>query len=160
MLQLAGTVMVSLASVVNQLVTSATDRGDRLESDEQGRAVVVELKTGTSAPRKDELGRRPQLGVYQLAVLLGAFEQFGLSEPGGAELVQVGKTSGMTLEPKVQRRTHWPKTRSRAGPRSWSRPSRSAWRARSSRPGVNPGCRTCPVASCCQVSPEGEQVTP
>ena len=25
---------------------------------------------------------------------------------------------------------------------------------------VNPGCRTCPVADCCPVNPEGEQVTP
>ena len=25
---------------------------------------------------------------------------------------------------------------------------------------VNPGCRTCPVASCCPVNPDGEQVTP
>ena len=25
---------------------------------------------------------------------------------------------------------------------------------------VNPGCRTCPVASCCPVHPDGEQVTP
>jgi hypothetical protein len=25
---------------------------------------------------------------------------------------------------------------------------------------VNPGCRTCPVAACCPVNPEGEQVTP
>ena len=25
---------------------------------------------------------------------------------------------------------------------------------------VNPGCRTCPVSSCCPVHPEGEQVTP
>ncbi len=66
-----------------------TGRVDRLESDDQGRAVVVDLKTGGSAPREDELDRHPQLGVYQLAVLLGAFEQFGLSEPGGAELVQV-----------------------------------------------------------------------
>ena len=33
---------------------------------------------------EDELGRHPQLGVYQLAVLLGAFERFGLAEPGGA----------------------------------------------------------------------------
>ena len=31
--------------------------------------------------------------MYQLAVLLGAFERFGLTEPGGAELVQVGKAS-------------------------------------------------------------------
>src|SRR5690348_7277605 len=77
-----------------------TGRVDRLESDDQGRAVVVDLKTGGSAPREDELGRHPQLGVYQLAVLLGAFERFGLAEPGGAELVQVGKAAGVTLRAK------------------------------------------------------------
>jgi RecB family exonuclease len=80
-----------------------TGRVDRLESDDQGRAVVVDLKTGGSAPREDELDRHPQLGVYQLAVLLGAFERLGLAEPGGAELVQVGKASGVTMRAKVQR---------------------------------------------------------
>ena len=80
-----------------------TGRVDRLEADEQGRAVVVDLKTGGTAPREDELDRHPQLGVYQLAVLLGAFERFGLAEPGGAELVQVGKAAGVTLRAKVQR---------------------------------------------------------
>ena len=80
-----------------------TGRVDRLEVDDQGRAVVVDLKTGGSAPREDELGRHPQLGVYQLAVLLGAFERFGLAEPGGAELVQVGKAAGVTMRAKVQR---------------------------------------------------------
>jgi superfamily I DNA/RNA helicase/RecB family exonuclease len=137
-----------------------TGRVDRLESDDQGRAVVVDLKTGASAPREEELDRHPQLGVYQLAVLLGAFEQFGLSEPGGAELVQVGKASGVTLRAKVQRQgaladdpePGWAKdlvetvAAGMAGPLFQAR--------------VNPGCRTCPVASCCPVNPEGEQVTP
>src|ERR1700759_4423178 len=45
-----------------------TGRVDRLESDDQGRAVVVDLKTGGSAPREDELDRHPQLGVYHQAV--------------------------------------------------------------------------------------------
>ena len=36
-------------------------------------------------------------------MLLGAFERFGLAEPGGAELVQVGKAAGVTLRAKVQR---------------------------------------------------------
>jgi len=137
-----------------------TGRVDRLESDDQGRAVVIDLKTGASAPREDELDRHPQLGVYQLAVLLGAFEQFGLSEPGGAELVQVGKASGVTLRAKVQRQDAladdpepgWAKdlvetvAAGMAGPLFQAR--------------VNPGCRTCPVAACCPVNPEGEQVTP
>jgi len=137
-----------------------TGRVDRLESDDQGRAVVVDLKTGTSAPREDELGRHPQLGVYQLAVLLGAFEQFGLSEPGGAELVQVGKASGVTLRAKVQRQDAladdpdpgWAKDLVETVAAGMAGP---VFQAR-----VNPGCRTCPVASCCPVNPEGEQVTP
>ena len=64
--------------------------------------MIVDLKTGTSRPADDELDRHPQLGVYQLAVLLGAFERFGLIEPGGAELVQVGKAA-LTARARVQR---------------------------------------------------------
>ena len=66
-------------------------RVDRLERDAQGRAVVVDLKTGTGRPSRDELPRQPQLGVYQLAVALGAFADRGLHEPGGASLVQLKK---------------------------------------------------------------------
>src|SRR5690349_21689135 len=65
-----------------------TGRVDRLERDGQDRGVIVDLKTGASAPHDDDLDRYPQLGVYQLAVLLGAFERLGVIEPGGAELVQ------------------------------------------------------------------------
>ena len=135
-----------------------TGRVDRLESDDQGRAVVVDLKTGGSAPREDELDRHPQLGVYQLAVLLGAFERFGLAEPGGAELVQVGKAGGVTARAKVQRQ----------GPLaedpepSWAKDLVETVAAGMAGPvfeaRVNPGCRTCPVASCCPVHPDGEQV--
>jgi superfamily I DNA/RNA helicase/RecB family exonuclease len=136
-----------------------TGRVDRLESDDRGRAVVVDLKTGTSAPREEELDRHPQLGVYQLAVLLGAFEQFGLSEPGGAELVQVGK-AGLTARARVQRQgaladdpePGWAKDLVETVAAGMAGP---VFQAR-----VNPGCRTCPVASCCPVSPEGEQVSP
>ncbi len=137
-----------------------TGRVDRLEADEAGRAVVVDLKTGGSAPREDELGRHPQLGVYQLAVLLGAFERFGLAEPGGAELVQVGKAAGVTLRAKVQRQgaladdtePGWAKDLVETVAAGMAGP---VFEAR-----VNPGCRTCPVASCCPVHPDGEQVTP
>jgi len=121
---------------------------------------VVDLKTGGSAPREDELGRHPQLGVYQLAVLLGAFERFGLAEPGGAELVQVGKAAGVTLRAKVQRQgalaeddePGWAKDLVETVAAGMAGP---VFRAQ-----VNPGCRTCPVAACCPVNPEGEQVTP
>jgi superfamily I DNA/RNA helicase/RecB family exonuclease len=137
-----------------------TGRVDRLESDQAGRAVVVDLKTGGTAPREDELGRHPQLGVYQLAVLLGAFERFGLAEPGGAELVQVGKAAGVTLRAKVQRQG----ALAEDDEPSWAKDLVETVAAGMAGPvfeaRVNPGCRTCPVASCCPVNPEGEQVTP
>jgi superfamily I DNA/RNA helicase/RecB family exonuclease len=134
-----------------------TGRVDRLERDSQGRGVVIDLKTGATAPREEELGRHPQLGVYQLAVLLGAFERLGVTEPGGAELVQVGK-AGFTATAKVQRQgaltddpqPGWAKDLVEAVAEGMAGP---VFRAR-----VNPGCRTCPVASCCPVHPDGTQV--
>jgi superfamily I DNA/RNA helicase/RecB family exonuclease len=136
-----------------------TGRVDRLESDEQGRAVVVDLKTGASAPREDELGRHPQLGVYQLAVLLGAFEQFGLAEPGGAELVQVGKAA-LTAQARVQRQDALADDPEPSWAKDLVEPVAAGMAGPVFQARVNPGCRTCPVASCCPVNPEGERVTP
>jgi superfamily I DNA/RNA helicase/RecB family exonuclease len=136
-----------------------TGRVDRLERDEDGRAVVVDLKTGSSSPPEDELGRHPQLGVYQLAVLLGAFERFGLTEPGGAELVQVGKAS-LSAQVRVQRQGALADDQDPG----WAHELVETVAAGMTGPvfeaKVNPGCRTCPVKSCCPVHPDGEQVTP
>jgi RecB family exonuclease len=134
-----------------------TGRVDRLERDEQGRGVIVDLKTGASSPHEEELDRHPQLGVYQLAVLLGAFERLGVTEPGGAELVQVGK-AGLTARAKVQRQRAladdpdpgWALALVDAVAQGMAGP---VYLAR-----VNPGCRTCPVASCCPVHPDGGEV--
>jgi superfamily I DNA/RNA helicase/RecB family exonuclease len=134
-----------------------TGRVDRLERDSAGRGVIVDLKTGSSSPREEELDRHPQLGVYQLAVLLGAFERLGVTEPGGAELVQVGK-AGFAASAKVQRQgpltddpqPGWAKDLVDAVASGMAGP---VFRAR-----VNPGCRTCPVAACCPVHPDGAQV--
>ncbi|KIH96467.1 ATP-dependent DNA helicase [Streptomonospora alba] len=79
-----------------------TGRVDRLEKDAQGRAVVVDIKTGNSKPKDAELARHPQLGVYQLAVLKSAFAQLGLAEPGGAELVQVGTRASFKSGARTQ----------------------------------------------------------
>jgi superfamily I DNA/RNA helicase/RecB family exonuclease len=64
-------------------------RVDRLEADHDGRLVIVDLKTGGSAPKDAELDEHPQLGVYQLAVERGGFPDDG-TESGGASLVQLG----------------------------------------------------------------------
>jgi RecB family exonuclease len=135
-----------------------TGRVDRLERDDRGAGVIVDLKTGSGRPADADLDRNPQLGVYQLAVLLGAFERFGLTDPGGAELVQVGK-AGLKAEVKVQRQRaladdadpSWAATLVETVAEGMSGPVFGAT--------ANPGCRVCPVRSCCPVHPDGGQVT-
>nr|WP_202439839.1 ATP-dependent DNA helicase [Streptomyces sp. SID8356] len=82
---------------------------DRVEEDTEGRAYVVDFKTGKSAPTKDEVTAHPQLAVYQLAVREGAVDEVfdgRRPEPGGAELVQLRqpapKKEGGEAFPKVQ----------------------------------------------------------
>ncbi|OLZ67166.1 DNA helicase UvrD [Streptomyces sp. IMTB 2501] len=65
---------------------------DRVEADGEGRAYVVDFKTGKQAPSAAEVARHPQLAVYQLAVHEGAVDDAfdGIRpEPGGAELVHL-----------------------------------------------------------------------
>jgi superfamily I DNA/RNA helicase/RecB family exonuclease len=64
---------------------------DRLELDEEGRVVVVDLKTGKYPPTGPEVERHSQLGLYQLAVDHGAADELvgHAATSGGAELVQL-----------------------------------------------------------------------
>src|SRR5450755_4620286 len=136
-----------------------TGQVDRLERDADGTAVVVDLKTGSSRPPDADLDRNPQLGVYQLAVMLGAFEKLGLTDPGGAELVQVGK-AGLSASVRVQRQ------RGLSGDPEpgWALELVETVAAGMAGPvfqaTVNPGCRVCPVAACCPVHERGAQVNP
>lgn len=82
---------------------------DRVEADGEGRAYVVDFKTGKQAPTAREVERHPQLAVYQLAVREGAVDDAfdGVRpEPGGAELVQLrqgaAKRDGGEALPRVQ----------------------------------------------------------
>jgi RecB family exonuclease len=136
-----------------------TGQVDRLERGADGTAIVVDLKTGTGRPADAELERYPQLGVYQLAVLLGAFEQFGVSQPGGAELVQVGK-AGLKSSVRVQSQhaltddpdPGWAAKLVETVAAGMAGPMFTAT--------ANPGCRVCPVASSCPVDERGGQVQP
>jgi superfamily I DNA/RNA helicase/RecB family exonuclease len=136
-----------------------TGQVDRLERADDGSAIVVDLKTGTSRPPDADLDRNPQLGVYQLAVLLGAFEELGLAEPGGAELVQVGK-AGLAARVRVQRQ----QALSDDPAPGWAQELVQTVAAGMAGPvfhaTANATCRVCPVASCCPVSERGVQVTP
>lgn len=132
-------------------------RIDRAERDDQGRAVIIDIKTSSTAVPKDDLARHPQLGVYQYAVMLGAFERHGLIEPGGAKLVQVGKAAFATRA----REQEQPPPGADADP-EWpgklveivaTGMASEVFQAR-----ANDKCRTCPVRSCCPVHDEGGQV--
>ncbi len=80
---------------------------DRLELDQDGTVVVVDLKTSKQAPAEKDLPANPQLGIYQHAVLHGAVDDLvgdlveGPAVPGGAELVQLRKALASGV--KVQR---------------------------------------------------------
>ncbi|HEY3016703.1 MAG TPA: PD-(D/E)XK nuclease family protein, partial [Nocardioides sp.] len=69
---------------------------DRLELDADGRVVVVDFKTGRTAPSGPAVQRHLQLALYQYAVDNGAVDEL-LPAPGrsgGAELIQLGLTEG------------------------------------------------------------------
>jgi ATP-dependent exoDNAse (exonuclease V) beta subunit len=68
---------------------------DRLERDGEDRLVVVDLKTGRTAPRSVE--EHGQLAAYQVAVAEGAFAEHGTAT-GGAALLQVGGTQKAAKE--------------------------------------------------------------
>jgi RecB family exonuclease len=79
---------------------------DRLELDEDGRVVVVDLKTGKYPPTGQQVTEHAQLGLYQHAVEHGAAD--GLvgrpAESGGAELVQLRHESRGVVKVQVQDR--------------------------------------------------------
>ncbi|MEU6743821.1 ATP-dependent helicase [Streptosporangium sandarakinum] len=132
-------------------------RVDRVERDADGRAVIIDIKTGKNGPKDADLDRHPQLGVYQLAALLGAFQRHGMTEPGGAALVQVGDAAGKKdAKEQIQRPL------SEDADPGWARDMVETVATGMSGPffqaKVNDGCRTCAVRSSCPVSKNGDQV--
>ncbi len=77
---------------------------DRLEVDDDGRVVVIDLKTGKYPPTDKSLVENPQLGLYQHAVDHGALDEVA-GEPvtsGGAELWQLRKDTRGQLKVQAQ----------------------------------------------------------
>lgn len=132
---------------------------DRLERDEDGKTVVVDLKTGSSKPPAADLDRNPQLGVYQLAVLLGAFMELGATEPGGAELVHVGKAARQSSA-TVQGQRPLAEDPDPGWAQALVKEAAAAMAGPQFKATVNDGCRRCPAATSCPVDERGGQVTP
>ncbi|MEU1896637.1 ATP-dependent helicase [Streptomyces pristinaespiralis] len=134
---------------------------DRVERDEQGRAYVVDFKTGKQTPTKDEVARHPQLAVYQLAVREGAVDEvFGGNrpEPGGAELVQLrqpaAKKEGGDALPKVQAQE------ALTGEWVGDLLATAAGRVLDERftPSAGQHCGHCAFRASCSAQPEGRQI--
>ena len=127
---------------------------DRVELDSDGRAVVVDLKTGKSAPTMAEVAQHPQLGMYQIAVRAGALDELADRPvaPGGAELVQLRKTfkDGVKVQHQPAPDADHPLAADAqlAG-------AVAAIRGESfvARPG--PGCGHCDFRSCCPAQADG-----
>lgn len=129
-------------------------RVDRLEVDEAGRLVVVDLKTGKSTPSAAEVAEHPQLGAYQAAIEAGAFAEYG-TEPGGAALVQLGTAARDAREqaqPALSEATDpgWAKALVTQTGRIMAAATFTAVR--------NDRCRVCPVRTSCPISGKGRQV--
>ncbi|MER7190169.1 UvrD-helicase domain-containing protein [Streptomyces flaveolus] len=137
---------------------------DRVEADGDGRAYVVDFKTGKQAPSSAEVARHPQLAVYQLAVREGAVDEAfdGVRpEPGGAELVQLrqgaAKRDGGETLPKVQAQD------SLAGPEGeWVGDllATAAGKVLDERfaPTAGQHCTHCAFRASCNARPEGRHV--
>jgi superfamily I DNA/RNA helicase/RecB family exonuclease len=130
-------------------------RVDRLEVDEAGRLVVVDLKTGKATTvTQAELAEHPQLGAYQAAVEAGAFDEYG-TESGGAALVQLG---GAAKDAREQDQAAVTEAADPGWARSMVRRTADTMAASTFQAVVNRKCRVCPVRSSCPVSGKGRQV--
>ncbi|MFE9837222.1 ATP-dependent helicase [Streptomyces sp. NPDC005551] len=134
---------------------------DRVETDSEGRAYVVDFKTGKQAPSAADVARHPQLAVYQLAVNHGAVDEVfdGVRpETGGAELVQLrqgaAKKNGGEAFPKVQAQEPL------AGEWVGDLLATAAGKVLDERftPAAGQHCTHCAFRASCSARPEGRQV--
>lgn len=134
---------------------------DRVEQDGEGRAYIVDFKTGKHAPTKDEVAHHPQLAVYQLAVREGALDEVfdgHRPEPGGAELVQLRQPA-----PKKEGGEELPRIQAQeplAGEWVGDLLTTAAGRVLDERftPTTGQHCANCAFRASCSAQPEGRQV--
>lgn len=75
---------------------------DRLEKDRDNNLRIIDFKTGNSVPSKKEAESHVQLGIYQLAAKLGAFEDIAQSNAlADAHLVYLSDKDRSGTLPKV-----------------------------------------------------------
>ncbi|PWJ56220.1 Superfamily I DNA or RNA helicase [Quadrisphaera granulorum] len=148
----AGRTLAGVEVEVDAAIGRALVRGrlDRLEREPDGSLRVVDLKTGASAPKADELATHPQLGLYQAVVDSGALGEGERS--GGAALVQLG---GKRTKPGVQTQERL----SDAADPQWANDllqrTAEGMAASAFDAVANDLCSKCPVRTSCPLRPEG-----
>ncbi|NMO50491.1 ATP-dependent helicase [Actinoplanes sp. TBRC 11911] len=130
-----------------------TGRVDRLEIDDAGRLVVIDLKTGKSTTvSAADVEDHAQLAGYQTAVEAGAFGEG--TESGGAALVQLGP--GKDAKEQMQLPL------ADAADPQWAyamvRRTAETMAAATFTAVANNKCRVCPVQTSCPISGKGRQV--
>lgn len=148
-----------LRGEVDGEVVTARVRGriDRLERDQLGRLVVVDVKTGKTPVSKEAAARHPQLATYQLAAAEGGVEEHPeRAALGGARLVYVAKNG---KDGATERLQPAPDDALLAQWRQDVLVAAAATRGPSFAASVNDGCDHCPVRSACPAQDSGRQVT-
>lgn len=170
-------VLIDLGSDQVQLTGSA----DRVERDPQGRIRIVDFKTSRTAPQSADVAVQDQMGVYQLGVLAGAFDELAGpgARPAGAELVYLRLPDAGGALPKSFHQASlddvpWPAEHPDDGPDPSHVPAglelQPTWvhrrlavaahlvRREQFVARIGPGCRYCPFADSCPAQPAGRQV--
>ncbi len=137
---------------------------DRLEVDDRGRLVVVDLKTGKNKPTKNEVVTHAQLALYQYAVDEGALaerlddEVAAAAPAGGAELVHLGLREESATATVQRQEAHLPGSTGREALRArLGRPRRCcSEEAFPATPG--PVCRGCTFVPICPARSAGSVV--
>ncbi|MFT4087471.1 MAG: ATP-dependent DNA helicase [Gordonia sp. (in: high G+C Gram-positive bacteria)] len=141
----------------DDLAVRLVGRIDRLETDEQGRPVVVDVKTGKTVVTAAEAEAHPQLAAYQLALILGGVEGIPAGDTGGGRLVFVNSANQKT---GAAQRIQDPLTPEQVD--EWIGVVRNAARA-SMGPRfaatLNSGCQHCSLATSCPAQLRGKAVT-
>jgi len=151
-----------------------TGTADRVERDPDGRVRIVDFKTGRTAPTATDVAVQDQLGVYQLAVHLGAFGALAgeRARPAGADLVYLRLSEGESSYPRVFTQASLDEVPFPAnGPAASAAPvEHPTWvhqrlaeavavvRGERFHARANPGCRYCPFAGSCPTTSQGRQV--
>ncbi len=126
-----------------------TGKIDRLESDESGKTVVVDLKTAKSAISKADAQATHQLSAYQLAVAEGGVRDLELAPPAGGELIYLG---GEKVSSRAQSELGIAEVKQALGEVALKM-SGAFFAAQKSKE-----CRICPVKSSCPRMAAGSQV--